>query len=173
MTWRGTQNNIYVFEKTFVTLLKKNFRYLLKCLRRNIIVSQVIFTNNQAINEIINLSIRILTLNKFILKNKTQLCIHKHFGDCQCRTQSIFATPPPNPTPVDNLDGQKQINIKGFDKILITHYIKIITKTLKKNITKIELHEIKTNIYISLFCYAYPVVLIVTVSLFPARDTDK
>lgn len=82
-------------------------------------------------------------------------------------------TPPPNPTPVDNLDGQKQINIKGFDKILITHYIKIITKTLKKNITKIELHEIKTNIYISLFCYAYPVDLIVTVSLFPARDTDK
>lgn len=71
MTWSGTQNNIYVFEKTFVTLLKKNFRYLLKCLRRNIIVSQVIFTNNQAINEIINLSIRILTLNKFILKNKT------------------------------------------------------------------------------------------------------
>lgn len=56
MTWRGTQNNTYVFEKTFVTLLKKNFRYLLKCLRRNIIVSQVIFTNNQAINEIINLS---------------------------------------------------------------------------------------------------------------------
>lgn len=56
MTWRGTQNNIYVFEKTFVTLLKKNFRYLLKCLRRNIIVSQVILTNNQAINEIINLS---------------------------------------------------------------------------------------------------------------------
>lgn len=88
--------------------------------------------------------------------------------------RSQFLQPlPQNPTPVDNLDGQKQINIKGFDNILITHYIKIITKTLKKNITKIELHEIKTNIYISLFCYAYPVVLIVTVSLFPARDTDK
>lgn len=100
--------------------------------------------------------------------------MYKHFGDCQCHTYSQILPPPlPPPTPVDNLDGQKHIIIKGFDKILlilITHYIKIITT---KSITKIKLHEIKTNIYISLLCYAYPLVLIATISLFPARDTEK
>lgn len=100
--------------------------------------------------------------------------MYKHFGDCQCHVSNVvkFCTPPP-PTPVDNLDGQKHIIVKSFDKILvilITHYIKIITI---KSITKIKLHEIKTNIYISLLCYSYPVVLIATISLFPARDTEK
>lgn len=172
MTWRGTQNNIYVFEKTFVTLLKKNFRYLLTCLRRNIIVSQVIFTNNQAVNDIINLSIRILTLNKFILKNKTQLCISILAIVSVARSQFLQPVPQTQPLSIIQTARNKSTS-KALIKSLSHTTLKIITKTLKKNITKIELHEIKTNIYISLFCYAYPVVLIVTVSLFPARDTDK